>query len=102
MLLEKIPDSPAFEIFNLASKKQAAGQKVFSLAIGEPSFDTPLPIVQAAYKSMKSGGGHYSSSWGPKYARSRRFRLIRARTAKLTTTRPKNRIPACSARSSIV
>jgi len=66
MLLEDIPDSPAFEIFNLASKKQAAGEKVFSLAIGEPSFDTPLPIVNAAYESMKSGGGHYSSSWGSK------------------------------------
>ena len=66
MLLEKIPDSPAFEIFNLASKKLDAGEKVFSLAIGEPSFDTPLPIVNAAYKSMKSGGGHYSSSWGSK------------------------------------
>jgi aspartate aminotransferase len=66
MLLDKIPDSPAFEIFNLASKKRAAGEKVFSLAIGEPSFDTPLPIVDAAYESMKSGGGHYSSSWGSK------------------------------------
>lgn len=66
MLLDEIPDSPAFEIFNLASKKQAAGEKVFSLAIGEPSFDTPLPIVDAAYDSMKSGGGHYSSSWGSK------------------------------------
>ncbi|HVB95464.1 MAG TPA: aminotransferase class I/II-fold pyridoxal phosphate-dependent enzyme [Nitrososphaerales archaeon] len=64
MLLEKIPDSPAFEIFNLASKKREAGEKVFSLSIGEPSFDTPLPIVNAAYESMKSGGGHYSSSWG--------------------------------------
>ena len=66
MLLDEIPDSPAFEIFNLASKKQAAGEKVLSLAIGEPSFDTPLPIVNAAYESMKSGGGHYSSSWGSK------------------------------------
>ena len=69
MLLDEIPDSPAFEIFNLASKKQAAGEKVFSLAIGEPSFDTPLPIVNAAYESMKSGGGHYSSSWGSKELR---------------------------------
>jgi len=66
MLLDKIHDSPAFEIFNLASKKQAAGERVFSLAIGEPSFDTPPPIVDAAYESMKSGGGHYTSSWGTK------------------------------------
>ena len=64
MFLDKIQDSPAFEIFNLASRKQAKGEKVFSLAIGEPSFDTPPPIVKAAYESMKSGGGHYTSSWG--------------------------------------
>ena len=66
MFLDRIHDSPAFEIFNLASRKQAKGEKVFSLAIGEPSFDTPLPIVKAAYESMKSGGGHYTSSWGTK------------------------------------
>ena len=64
MPLDEIHDSPAFEIFNLAAKKRAAGEKVFSLSIGEPSFETPLPIVEAAYQSMKSGGGHYSSSWG--------------------------------------
>jgi aspartate/methionine/tyrosine aminotransferase len=69
MFLDKIHDSPAFEIFNLASRKQAAGEKVVSLAIGEPSFDTPLPIVGAAYESMRSGGGHYTSSWGSKTLR---------------------------------
>ena len=34
MFLDKIKDSPAFEIFNLASRKQAMGEKVVSLAIG--------------------------------------------------------------------
>ncbi len=66
MFLDEIHDSPAFEIFNLASKKQARGEKVYSLAIGEPSFETPLPIGEAAYESMKSGWGHYTSSWGSK------------------------------------
>jgi aspartate aminotransferase len=84
MSLDKINDSPAFEIFNLASKKQAAGEKVFSLAIGEPSFDTPSPIVEAAYESMKHGGGHYSSSWGSKDLRE----------AIVEKVRKKNRIKA--------
>jgi aspartate aminotransferase len=79
MLLDEIPDSPAFEIFNLASKKQAAGEKVLSLAIGEPSFDTPLPIVDAAYESMKSGGGHYSSSWGSKDLREAIVEKVRGK-----------------------
>ena len=69
MPLDDIGDSPAFEIFNLASKKTAAGGKVLSLSIGEPSFDTPLPIVRAAYESMRHGGGHYTSSWGTKDVR---------------------------------
>ncbi len=76
MFLDKIHDSPAFEIFNLASRKQAAGERVLSLAIGEPSFDTPLPIVRAAYESMKSGGGHYTSSWGSKDLREAIVRKV--------------------------
>ena len=77
MLLDKIHDSPAFEIFNLASRKQSMGEKVFSLAIGEPSFDTPLPIVEAAYESMKTGGGHYTSSWGTKDLREAIVQKVR-------------------------
>jgi len=84
MPLDKIHDSPAFEIFNLASKKQAAGETVYSLAIGEPSFDTPPPIVEAAYASMRRGGGHYSSSWGSKTLRE----------AIVEKVRRKNRIKA--------
>jgi aspartate/methionine/tyrosine aminotransferase len=79
MFLDKIHDSPAFEIFNLASKKQAAGEKVYSLAIGEPSFDTPTPIVKAAYESMKSGGGHYTSSWGSKDLREAIVEKVRGK-----------------------
>ena len=77
MFLDKIHDSPAFEIFNMSSRKQAAGVKVFSLAIGEPSFDTPLPIVEAAYESMKRGGGHYTSSWGSKDLREAIVQKVR-------------------------
>jgi aspartate aminotransferase len=84
MSLDKIHDSPAFEIFNLAARKQAMGEKVVSLAIGEPSFDTPSPIVKAAYESMKSGGGHYTSSWGSKSLRE----------AIVAKVRRKNRINA--------
>ncbi len=94
MFLDSIHDSPAFEIFNLASKKRAMGQEVISLAIGEPSFDTPLPIVKAAYESMKSGGGHYTSSWGSeglreaivqKVRRKNRIRAAMENTIFITT-----------------
>ncbi len=45
--------------------------------MGEPSFDTPLPIVNAAYESMKSGGGHYTSSWGSKSLREAIVQKVR-------------------------
>ncbi len=84
MSLDEIQDSPAFEIFNLAASKRAAGEKVFSLSIGEPSFDTPPPIVRAAYESMRSGGGHYTTSWG----------LDEVREAIVEKVQRKNRIMA--------
>ncbi len=34
------------------------------MAIGEPSFDTPRQIVEAAYRAMVSGDVHYTSSYG--------------------------------------
>ncbi len=64
MLIDRVKDSPAYEIFDAVSKKRAAGEEVYSLAIGEPSFDTPAEIIDAATKSMKRGEVHYSSSYG--------------------------------------
>jgi aspartate aminotransferase len=69
MSLGRLRDSPAFEIFNQVSRKEAAGERVFSLAIGEPSFDTPAPIVRAAFESMKRGEVHYVPSTGTKALR---------------------------------
>lgn len=69
MLLDKVKDSPAYEIFNAVSKKRAAGGEVYSLAIGEPPFDTPAEIVDAAVKSMKKGEVHYTSSYGIAHVR---------------------------------
>ncbi len=79
MFLDKIPDSPSSEIFNLALKKQAAGEKVFSLAIGEPSFDTPDPIVKVAHESIKSGGVHYVSSYGTREVREAIVEKVRSK-----------------------
>ncbi|MDA4117269.1 MAG: pyridoxal phosphate-dependent aminotransferase [Thaumarchaeota archaeon] len=79
MSLDKIPDSPSSEIFNTALQKQAKGEQVYSLAIGEPSFDTPTPIINAALKSMNSGGVHYTSSYGTKEVRDAIVKKVRRR-----------------------
>ncbi len=64
MLLSEIEDLPAGEIYSEILRKKAAGENVVSLAIGEPSFETPTAIIRAAYKSIRDGETHYTSSYG--------------------------------------
>jgi aspartate aminotransferase len=64
MFLDKIEGSPTLELVNLVLNKQAKGERVLSLAIGEPSFNTPKEIVEEAYRAMLSGDVHYTSSYG--------------------------------------
>ncbi len=37
---------------------------VLSLSVGEPDFDTPLPIIQAGIRSLENGETHYSANAG--------------------------------------
>ena len=64
MFLETVRDSPSLEMINLVLEKISRGEKPVSLAIGEPSFDTPKEIVQAAYESILARDTHYVSSYG--------------------------------------
>jgi aspartate aminotransferase len=64
MRLGKISGSPSLEIVNLVLEKKAKGERVLSLAIGEPSFNTPEDIVEEAHRSMLRGEVHYTSSYG--------------------------------------
>ena len=42
----------------------AAGYDIVSLAGGEPDFDTPAYITDAAFKAIKDGDTHYPPSFG--------------------------------------
>ncbi len=42
----------------------ATMQDVISLGIGEPDFDTPLPIIEAGKRSLDQGHTHYTSNAG--------------------------------------
>jgi aspartate/methionine/tyrosine aminotransferase len=64
MFLEDVERSPSLEMVNLVLAKIAKGEKVLSLAIGEPSFNTPNEIIEAACNSMRSGNVHYISAYG--------------------------------------
>ncbi len=54
----------AWEIHYRALAMQAEGKDVLLLSVGDPDFDTPRPIVDAAVASLRSGHTHYSDIRG--------------------------------------
>ena len=60
-LLSSMPASPTIAINDKAKALQAAGEDVIALAGGEPDFDTPQHIVDAALKAIQNGATHYSA-----------------------------------------
>ncbi|QVM94405.1 MULTISPECIES: pyridoxal phosphate-dependent aminotransferase [unclassified Pseudomonas] len=54
----------AWEIHYRALELLEKGQDVLLLSVGDPDFDTPAPIVEAAIDSLRSGHTHYSDVRG--------------------------------------
>jgi aspartate aminotransferase len=54
----------AFDVLAQAKALEAQGRSVVHLEIGEPDFDTPPAIVEAAKGALQSGFTHYGSSQG--------------------------------------
>jgi len=59
--LNKVKPSPTLAITKLAQELKAAGKDVIGLAAGEPDFDTPDPIKEAAIAAMKRGDTKYTA-----------------------------------------
>jgi len=84
MFISDLEGSPSLEVVNLVLQKQARGEKITSLAIGEPVYKTPKEIMDVASKSMYDGDTHYTSSYG----------LLEVREAIMEKVRKKNKINA--------
>jgi aspartate aminotransferase len=54
----------AFEVLARARALEAQGRKVIHLEIGEPDFDTPAHIIEAAVEALHSGYTHYNPAPG--------------------------------------
>jgi aspartate/methionine/tyrosine aminotransferase len=52
------------DVLERAKELQAAGEDVIHLEIGEPDFDTPSAIRQAAIEAIERGETHYTHSCG--------------------------------------
>jgi aspartate aminotransferase len=56
-----IKPSPTLAVSNLASQLRAEGRDIISLGVGEPDFDTPDHIREAAIDAIRSGDTHYTA-----------------------------------------
>jgi aspartate aminotransferase len=62
--LRRVHESSTIRIANLAGKMQNEGIDVISFSLGEPDFDTPRHICDAAVEALYNGATHYSPSPG--------------------------------------
>jgi len=62
--MARLGTETAFEVLARARALEAQGKSVVHLEIGEPDFDTPSNITEAAIEALKSGATHYGPSPG--------------------------------------
>jgi len=62
--LKNIGTESAFEVLASAKELERKGIDVVHLEIGEPDFDTPPHIKEAAYRALEKGYTHYTPSPG--------------------------------------
>ena len=54
----------AWAVHSEAMRRRRAGEQIIVLSVGEPDFDTPRPIVEAAKASLDRGRTHYTGIVG--------------------------------------
>ena len=59
--LSAIKPSPTIAVSNMAAEMKAAGKDVIGLGAGEPDFDTPDHVKEAAIKAIKEGKTKYTA-----------------------------------------
>lgn len=62
--IKKINESLTFAISAKIKKMKKRGEDVISFGIGEPDFDTPMDIVEAAKEALDKGYTHYTPASG--------------------------------------
>jgi aspartate aminotransferase len=60
----------AFEVLAKAKALEASGRSIIHLEIGEPDFDTPEHIKEAALRALRDGYTHYTPAAGLRDARA--------------------------------
>ena len=62
--MTRLGTETAFEVLNKARALERQGKSIIHLEIGEPDFDTPSNVVEAAVDALHKGWTHYGPSAG--------------------------------------
>jgi aspartate/methionine/tyrosine aminotransferase len=62
--LHRLGTETAFEVLARAKALEAEGRRIIHLQIGEPDFDTPPHVVEAATQALRDGHTHYCPAPG--------------------------------------
>ena len=62
--MSRLGTETAFEVLAKARVLEAEGMEVIHLEIGEPDFETPSNVVDAASNALNNGFTHYNPSPG--------------------------------------
>ncbi|MGC1370718.1 MAG: aminotransferase class I/II-fold pyridoxal phosphate-dependent enzyme, partial [Candidatus Sulfotelmatobacter sp.] len=62
--MSRLGTETAFEVLNKARALERQGRNIIHLEIGEPDFDTPSNVVEAAVDALHNGWTHYGPSAG--------------------------------------
>ena len=64
IIANNIHGQPMFQVLEKVQALERKGCKILHFELGEPDFDTPPNIVEAAVKALRGGVTHYTSSLG--------------------------------------
>ncbi len=62
--VETVQPSATLAVSARAKALASAGHDIVSLSAGEPDFDTPAPVVEAAHQALRDGFTHYTPNAG--------------------------------------
>jgi aspartate/methionine/tyrosine aminotransferase len=59
-----VEGQPMFKVLDKVQRLERSGREILHFELGEPNFDTPPNIIEAACNALKAGETHYASSMG--------------------------------------
>jgi len=84
--MARLGTETAFEVLNKARALERQGKSIIHLEIGEPDFDTPSNVIEAAVNALHHGWTHYGPSAGlPELRQALAEYVSRTRGVKVTS-----------------